>query len=397
MNKSTKYLLGFALFLFGMLMYLESTAEKPLDLRPYYTSNSKKPLGSKAFFDLFENAKPDAELIDLKETLFTFDRKNSIQSGSMLFFNNYVDFDAQSFEILTKYVRDGNDVLISSNFFPKIFQDSLKIKTLYILEYDKLSYDSKVVLSNKTSEAIPPMEWDMNYFEVNENNYEALGHVHVTHDNKDKEKEKQPNLLRIPMDKGNLYVHSFPEAFSNLFLLHEKNHVYTEDLLNLLDLNHSIYLDKYNKSGNEQIQSLVHYITEQPALNLAYKSLLFLSILLVIFESKRKQRSIPVITPLANKTYEFAQTVALMYLDKKEYKQLAEKEIFQFLDFIRNQLKIDTKIINDSFFNELSTKLGKKTEDVRKTFELIKSTQNKETISKEEMYELHQLIEFLKQ
>jgi hypothetical protein len=240
------------------------------------------------------------------------------------------------------------------------------------------------------------MDWDLMYFSEYNPSYEVLGFGKATHDTKDEETELKANFLRIPMDKGNLYLHAFPEAFSNLFLLHEDNYAYTEDVLNLLDLNHSIYLEEHNKTGKERIQSLLYYITSEPALNAAYKTFLWMCLLLLIFEGKRKQRSIPVVTPLPNKTYEFAQTVSLMYLDKKEFKTIAEKQIFQWMDYIRNHLKIDTKKIDNNFLSELSKKLGKKEEDVKQTFQLIQSLEQKEVLSKDEVYELHQQIEFLK-
>ncbi len=396
MSKSTKILLGFAVFLFGLLMYVDANGTRPLDLRPYYTKSSKKPLGAKVFYDLLENSSKANSLKNINETLFTFTKKNNLTEGSLLFINNYIDLDEQSYRVLTNFVKEGNDVLISSNFLPQIIQDSLHVKVEYLLKFDAINYTSEVVLENYPSQMKSPFEWDLLYFSEFENHHEVLGYGKATHETTDNEVELKPNLLRIPLDKGNIYLHTFPEAFSNLFMLHENNYAYTENLLNLLDLNHQIYLDNHNKTGKERIQNILYYITSEPALNTAYKTFLLLCVLLIIFEAKRTQRSIPVVTPLPNKTYEFAQTVSLMYLDKKEFKNIAEKQIFQWMDYIRNHLKIDTKEIDAPFYKELSTKLGKKEESVRKTFLLMKEIEQKEEVTKDDVYELHQQIEFLK-
>lgn len=397
MAKSTKILLGCIVFLFVVLMYIESNGPRPLDLRPYYTQDSKKPLGSFVFYNLLQHSTKKRNIEKINETLFTFNKKDAIGAGSLLFINNLIELDQQSFEVLTKYIKDGNDVLISANYLPQIIIDSLEVKVEYILKYDAINYKSQVLLEKSAKQMKSPLNWDLIYFSEFKDTYEVLGYSKATHETKDEEAELKANFLRIPIENGNLYLHTFPEAFSNLFLLHEENYSYTEDLLNLLDLNHTIYLDEHNKTGKERLQSLLYYITSEPALNAAYKTFLILCLLLIIFEGKRKQRSIPVVTPLANKTYEFAQTVSLMYLDQKEFKILAEKQIFQWMDYVRNHLKIETKEVNSNFYAELSTKLGKKEEEVRKIFEFIQQLEQKKRLTKEEIYELHQQIEFLKQ
>lgn len=396
MAKTTKFLLGLAVLLFVVLMYIDASGSRPLDLRPYYTKSSKKPLGAKVFYDLLENSSKASCLENINETLFTFTKNNELSNGSLLFINNYIDLDQQSYEVLTNFVKEGNQVLISSNYLPQILQDSLKVKVEYVLKYDAINHKSEVILENYPGQMKSPFEWDLLYFSEFQTTYEVLGYGKASHETSDEEIELKPNFIRVPLDKGTIYLHTFPEAFSNLFLLHEKNYEYTQNLLNLLDLNHTIYIDEHNKTGNERIQSLLYYITSETALNAAYKTFLILCLLILIFEGKRTQRNIPIVTPHPNKTYQFAQTISLMYLDKKEFKTVAEKQIFHWMDYIRNHLKIDTKQIDAIFFKELSTKLAKKEEDVRKTFQFIKKIELNNEVTKDDVYELHQQIEFLK-
>ncbi|MEJ7677787.1 MAG: hypothetical protein WKG06_07955 [Segetibacter sp.] len=60
-------------------------------------------------------------------------------------------------------------------------------------------------------------------------------------------------------------------------------------------------------------------------------------LLYVLFEMKRRQRIIPVITPLKNSTLDFVKTVASVYYNEKDNNGIADKKVNYFLEFVRSR------------------------------------------------------------
>ena len=63
-------------------------------------------------------------------------------------------------------------------------------------------------------------------------------------------------------------------------------------------------------------------------------------------QGKRKQRIIPVITPLKNTSLEFVETIGRLYYQKGTRSGIAHKKIIFFLDFIRTRYNIATNVFN---------------------------------------------------
>jgi hypothetical protein len=104
----------------------------------------------------------------------------------------------------------------------------------------------------------------------------------------------------------------------------------------------------------------------------SYYLLLITGVLFVIFEGKRKQRAIKVITPLSNKTYDYTKTIAGLYLDKKDHKSIINKQISLFMEFIRNELRLQTTTLNDNFYRQVSARSNNTFEDTKALFKFLK-------------------------
>jgi hypothetical protein len=117
-----------------------------------------------------------------------------------------------------------------------------------------------------------------------------------------------------------------------------------------MDPGATVYWDKYYKSGKTFYTSSLYILLGNKALKWAYYFLLAGAVLFIIFQGKRKQRAVPVVTPLKNQTYEYSRTIADLYVEQKKYKALAEKKIEHFYDHIRRHYRIDTSEINEKVF-----------------------------------------------
>ena len=125
-------------------------------------------------------------------------------------------------------------------------------------------------------------------------------------------------------------------------------------------------------------------------------TLLVGALIWVIFEGKRKQRSIPVIKPLPNNTLDYTRTIAGMYLDKKENRQIASHQINHFMEYLRSTYVLATDRLNRDFIERLTAKSGKPLDLVPNTIDYIVTIRQKAELSEDELIRLNSLIENFK-
>jgi hypothetical protein len=112
----------------------------------------------------------------------------------------------------------------------------------------------------------------------------------------------------------------------------------------------------------------------------------------IFFEGKRKQRSIPIIKPLENRTYQYTRTIAGLYLDKNENYEIALKQIALFFEFIRIRLRVPTEKIDKRFMETVAARSGNSMEDTKKLFTFIEKIQVQKQAGKEELLSLYKDI-----
>jgi hypothetical protein len=86
---------------------------------------------------------------------------------------------------------------------------------------------------------------------------------------------------------------------------------------------------------------------------------------------KRRQRVIPVITPLRNSTLDFVNTVAGVYFNDKDNRSIADKKVSHFLEFVRSRFNIATQTLDEDFIGQLHRKSGVDKDDVVNLVELL--------------------------
>jgi len=116
----------------------------------------------------------------------------------------------------------------------------------------------------------------------------------------------------------------------------------------------------------------------------------------VIFEGKRKQRAVPVVTPLKNQTLAFTRTIANMYFEKGEQKQITQHKILFFLEYIRSHFYLSTQKKDDVFYNNLASRSNHTKEEITTLFKFIKHLEKSETILDEDIIKLNSSIEKFK-
>lgn len=393
MHKSQKTILLVFLLLLVGLVYLEATKPQPVNWFPSYDKADKIPLGTfvlhklmvTSFYEHFEETnQPPFEIL----------KKQSLQ-GNYLFINNDIEFDKTELDSLLTWTAKGNTLFISANYFGENLLDTLQLKMKTVVNTSGIVTEPLIQLANKSlSDKTFHIEKDLEvrYFsKIDTLSQTVLGFSGIYGDAL-KTETSHINFIKAPLEKGTIFLHSQPEVFSNYFLLTKSNAEYTSALLSYINTGETVYWDNYYKSGKHINISPLRVLLNNKYFKWAYYFVLFGILLFIVFEGKRKQRSIPIVTPLTNKSYEYTKTIAGMYLENKEYHPIAQKQILLFLEYIRTKLRLPTDKMNERFYKAVAARSGNTLEDTQELFTFIEKLNSQDYIEQEDVLKLHQKI-----
>lgn len=380
------------------LVYLEATKPQPVNWFPSYDKADKIPLGTFVLHKLMEDSfKDNFEETDLPPFEFL---QNTNLSGNYLFINDAIDFDKTELDSLFTWASKGNNVLVSANYLGKKLLDTLKLEMETEVSVSKINTEPLIKLVNSTLSDGETFHIEKNltvrYFSKIDTLSQMVLGIGGVYDNSSEIKTPRINFIKVPMGKGSVFLHSQPEAFSNFFLLDDVNATYTSALLSYINNGKTVFWDNYYKSGKHVNISPLRVLLNNKYFKWAYYFVLIGILLFIIFEGKRKQRSIPIVKPLANKTYEYTKTIAGMYLDKNEYHAIAQKQIVLFLEYIRTKLRLPTENFNQRFYKSVAERSGNTLQDTLDLFTLIEKINSQNSTRKDELMGLYQKINTFK-
>lgn len=326
------------------------------DLKKYNYTDTR-PFGAYTAYHLFENIYPDKFININKKPFSKFYNSTHIDSSS-LYINISNKFyvteaDAQS---LIDFVYEGHTAFIAASvidtiLLSKIFSRQENTEWLAMLNGQKFKKTAVKLLPDEFSERD-----SFSYYYFPFLNYFSELHGdrgRITGYNQD----GKPNFMVFFWGKGRLYLHCEPRALSNYFLLTGDNHLYLKQIMQMMDEDpgNVFWDDYYNRVNYRETQdgsfSTFSAIMKHPALAMAFWIALSLLLLYILFGIKRKQRIIPVINPVQNTSIAFTEAVAGLYLTEKNNKNIADKMIGYFNDYIRTHYFLNVNGGNKDFFN----------------------------------------------
>lgn len=378
MRDNIRYILYFVLGLV-LILIVQSLIPKPVDWTPTYNTNDKIPYGLYVLDkELPELIKPAKVTIYDKSPYEYFEEADK-KTKTFFIVDNIFQADINSIKHLLSAVKEGNDVFIFANKWSRGLLDTLGIEVNY---YGK---DNSIQLLNPNlNQSRFEMKEDARYFSViDSTDVSVLGHI-----------DKQNNFLKKKIGKGNLYLHCNAALLTNYYLLESNSHLYAESALSYIDRNKELVWFYKKESENIINNSPMRFVLQNNGLRWAWYFLIFGTLLFILFNIKRKQRIIPIITPEENKSVEFAKTISNLYYLEKNHTDMIQKMIIYFLDYVRTQLRMDTSKLDERFVHLLHLKTGKDKEEVQQLVDMIKRYRNTtEKISEKTLIQLHEKIE----
>lgn len=381
------------------------------DWRENFREKSKAPFGTYIIHNEIEDLLESDAKVDLKQNIYDY-----LYESDSAYLNNektatyvciksypknlYADYSVES---LLEFVSAGNTVFMAFNYYSAALKDTLKFKTTNLdstaFKPETLkSLKGDLILQNNTTDSVFNFDRNLrrNYFsEFPKNSTVVLGTQKIDSLN-------QPVFIKMYFGDGTFYLHTQPSVFTNYNLLNGK-HDYTEAVFSYLpnkdevlwDSQKSSLLNPKNRGPKESVFS---FFLKHDSLKWSLFTLFTGLILFLLFNAKRKQRVIPVISKLKNSTVEFAHTISNLYLKEENHKNMADKKIRYFLEYIRTKYLLNTSNLNSTFKERLAQKSGNSFQHTNFLINTIIELNKRHTCTESELIRLNSSIEkFLNQ
>ena len=372
--------------------------KKKPDLRESFSYRDPRPFGTSVAYGVLKKMY-GSENLEVNKKTFADNYGWDYDTASLyinISRNYYVtDRDAES---LMEFVYKGNTAFISSANYDTILLNKLYCRQnepMYFPGLGALTLKNTAVRFNdnlklydeKFSYYYLPF---VNYFSEINNSYARI----VGYND-----EGNPNFFVFMWGKGKIYFHNEPRALSNYFLLTKNNYLYLQEILQMMpEKPENVYWDNYysnknfspnSNSGNSTISTLMKY----PPLAKAFFIAISLLLLYIFFNSKRRQRIVPVVKRTENTSIAFAEAIAGLYFNKKDNKIIAEKIVTYLNEHIRTKLFINANVNDVGYADVLSRKSAVEPAIINELVSVIKSIQKSEKVTDQQLLKLNGLTE----
>jgi hypothetical protein len=371
---------------------------KGMDERITLRKADKIPYGTYVAFEELKYIFPDAEVSVTKQSpadynslvkSYSYNSESKYPKALYVIITPEFRPDERELEALMQFVEAGNHVFVSSFNWGAEFSDSLKFHmaqpgaSVPFFE-DSLRVDIKNPVTSDSVWYSYPGKTDYTHLESYDSNYSrVMGHDGL----------RRPNLIRENFRSGgSITIQSDPLALSNFFLLHKSNIGYYNQTFSYFPKSlHTVIWDQYFRYGKD-FNSLT-VILNNPGFRAAFWLVLLLFALIYLFESKRKQRIIPVVQPLRNTSLDFVTTVGRLYHEYHDNKNLGMKMTAHLMEHIRQNYQLPTTVLDDGFVASLAFKSGYPKETLHELIYKAKMINDFSEVSDEDLMDFHRQIE----
>ena len=379
MKKEHRYI-AFLILSIALFVTVELLKPKPVDWSDDFTKQKTIPYATKILHQELNTLFPEQQVGENSENLYLFD-DIELESRNWVFINNEFAFDRLESDVLLEQVEYGDHVFIAGRV-GGFLADTLNLKYKYYYG----SLDSTIFLDSMSLGISSPSsslngEW----------NYDADGtFFYFTSYDTSRTTElgswenTYTNFIKIDVGEGSFYLNSTPYLFTNYYLRNPEKATYAFHALSHLPVQKTTW-DAYYKTGRNVAGTPMYVILSTESLKYAWFLALFSLFLFMIFKAKRKQRIIPILKAPENSTLNFTRTIGMLYLEQSSHKNILEKKVRFFFDYIKTHLRLDISEPDEKFKTDLALRSGVPKKDIIKLFDLIELTEHSKNITDSEL------------
>jgi hypothetical protein len=293
---------------------------------------------------------------------------------------------------LLNFVGEGNIVFISANRFSDTLLKNFQLRATNVRQFTEEPDSLTVGVYNPVSAvynsfSYPGDSYDNYVTRLDSQYVSVLG----------RDGHGRPDFVRLNYKGGGaVYLHFAPLAFSNFFLLHKGNMAYYENVLSYLPsraIKRFVWDESFRYARRGKQFSTLGFITRNPPLLWAFWLLLLLLLVIYLFDSKRRQRRIPVIPPLSNTSLDFVRTIGRLYYQRRDNHNLASKMVTHFQDQVRTRYHLAATTLEEGFADRLAYRTGYPKQALAGLVEYMQQLPSKAFVSDEELLDFYRQLE----
>lgn len=366
---------------------------KKLNRRMTLWRKDKIPYGTYVAYENLPYIFPDAEISVNRTAPLSLGASES--KRAFIVIAARMDPDDSEIKEMMNFVGEGNHIFISAFQFGDSLLYKLNLRTASSYGFSNVSDSLRLsvyhpVTGDSLSFAYPGLSYD-NWVSSMDSQYTTILGRDV---------RGHPDLVKFTYKGGGSMLLQFaPTAFTNFFLLHKNNKAYYENVLSYIPASvKEVIWDEYFRAGGRSGSfSALRYIMKNPPLQWAFWLLLLLFGLIYLFDSKRKQRIVPVIPPLRNNSLDFVKTIGRLYYQRRDNQNLTVKMSTHFQDHLRTRYNLPVSFADPAFADRLSYKTGIRKEFLLELIGEMQSLQDSPSVTDAELLALNRkLDEFYK-
>ena len=371
-------------FVLVSLFIVQQLQKEPTNYDHSFSHRDKNPYGAYVLKELLPGFIGTDEIQHINLTLYEIEDQLG-PDVNLLIFADEIVFDQQDTDVLLEAVSEGMTAFLGVSNLAGVLEDTLGLSRDQSDFYEIVNNNQDTIFMKSTllnTEYGFKRDASRTYYnKIDSLEYELLA-----------ERDRKIYAFRIKHGKGQIIISTMPLAFTNNYLFHKDNADFAAALLSDIPEKPVIWTEYY-QLGRLQVASPMRVILTSPPLKLAYGLTMFGLLLFMVFEAKRKQRIIPVITPLTNSTLTFVRTIGNLYLKSGNHKDIALKRIQYFHEYLRAKYYLNFKDFTPDYFTKLSAKSGKDISEIKSLFDFMERIKQMPKVEVGDLKKLNSLIE----
>ena len=374
----------------ALILFSSCQFDKKLNRRLSLRQSDDLPYGTQIAYKSLPFMFPDAEISINKEKQLVIPSGEGKAARIIITDGMYAE--GADVTALMNFVGEGNIVFISANRFSDTLLKNFQLRATNVRNFaeepDSLTVGVYNPLSAVYNSFTYPGDSYDNYVTRLDSQYvSVLG----------RDGQGRPDFVRLNYKGGGaVYLHFAPLAFSNFFLLHKHNMAYYGNVLSYLPsktIKRFIWDESFRYARRGEHFSTLGFISRNPPLLWAFWLLLLLLLIVYLFDSKRRQRQIPVIPPLSNTSLDFVRTIGRLYYQRRDNHNLASKMVTHFQDQVRTRYHLAVTTPEDGFADRLAYRTGYPKQALAGLVEYMQQLPSKAFVSDEELLDFYRQLE----
>ncbi|WP_417008431.1 DUF4350 domain-containing protein [Bacteroides congonensis] len=379
--KASRWFIVFIVAFLLIMFAIEYNLSKKFVWTPTFSHYDEQPLGCALFDSLLSSSLPHGYSLS-KETFYQME-EDTVDKMGILVIANTLSMVKADVNALLKMAERGNKIMLVSNNYPKLLEDTLGFYCTYshfnaaafrkyassIFRKDSIYWVADSVYSRQLYRCYPQFcnssfrRYDSKVIRklAEKDMTDAIGDALADSDSVKVYSNYHPLLaMARPWGEGEIILVSTPLLFTNYGVLDENNANYIFRLLSQMGELPIVRSEGYMKATAQVQQSPLRYLLAHQPLRWALYLTMITILLFMIFTAKRRQRAIPVVREPANKSLEFTELIGTLYFQKKDHVDLVRKKFAYLAEELRREIQVDIEEVADDkrSFERIARKTG---------------------------------------